>query len=65
MVARLQALSPLASLDRGYAIVRHSGTGNVLSSHTEVAVGGRVEILLADGVLDATVDGVRAKEEIA
>jgi exodeoxyribonuclease VII large subunit len=65
MVARLQALSPLASLDRGYAIVRHSGTGNVLSSHTEVAVGGRVEILLADGVLDATVNGVRAKEEIA
>jgi len=65
LTARLKALSPTASLERGYAIVRRSDDGNVLRSHRDVAVDGQVEILLADGALDATVNKVRSKEDSA
>ncbi|HSJ95046.1 MAG TPA: exodeoxyribonuclease VII large subunit, partial [Gaiellaceae bacterium] len=55
--ARLQALSPLATLGRGYAIVRTSGV--VLRDAAGVSVGARVEVQLAAGELGATVDEVR------
>ena len=55
--ARLQALSPLATLGRGYAIVR--AQGEALRDAAAVAPGNRLEIELASGSLDATVEGVR------
>ena len=55
--ARLQALSPLATLGRGYAIVR-AGSG-ALRDATAVAAGDRVEIELARGGLGAVVEDVR------
>ena len=55
--ARLQALSPRATLGRGYAIVR-AGT-EALRDSAAVAVGARVEIELATGGLGAVVDEVR------
>jgi exodeoxyribonuclease VII large subunit len=55
--ARLQALSPRATLGRGYAIVR-AGTVALRDSAT-VAVGDRVEIELATGGLEALVEEVR------
>ena len=54
--ARLQALSPCATLLRGYAIVRAGGTA--LRSATATAPGGRLEIELASGGLTVTVDEV-------
>ena len=54
---RLQALSPRATLARGYAIVRADGTA--LRSAAAVAAGEAVEIELASGELAATVDEVR------
>jgi exodeoxyribonuclease VII large subunit len=45
---RLRALSPLASLDRGYAIVRKEG-GAVVTGPADVAVDERVEIIVRDG----------------
>ena len=54
--ARLQALSPRATLIRGYAIVRAGGTA--LRSATATAPGGRLEIELASGGLTVTVDEV-------
>jgi exodeoxyribonuclease VII large subunit len=63
--ARLHALSPAASLQRGYAIVRQKATATVLHSYSEVAVGSLVEILLADGTVDATVDGAHPREDNA
>jgi exodeoxyribonuclease VII large subunit len=54
---RLQALSPRATLARGYAIVRADGTA--LREAAAVSVGEAVEIELAAGELAATVDDVR------
>ncbi len=55
--ARLQALSPRATLTRGYAIVRSSGSA--LRDAAAAAPGSPLEIELATGELTATVDEVR------
>jgi exodeoxyribonuclease VII large subunit len=55
--ARLQALSPLATLGRGYAIVR-SGA-EALRDAAAVQAGDALDIQLAAGSLGATVDEVR------
>jgi len=55
--ARLQALSPRATLARGYAVVRSGGSA--LKDAATVASGNRLEIELATGGLAATVDEVR------
>ncbi len=55
--ARLKALSPLATLDRGYAIVRAGAVA--LRDASMVSQGDRLEIELASGALRATVDEVR------
>ena len=55
--ARLQALSPLATLARGYAIVRAGG--EALREASAVSPGERLDIELASGGLGARVDEVR------
>jgi len=52
--ARLRALSPRATLDRGYAIVR--AQGRVVRASTDVAPAQRVDVELAEGALSATVE---------
>lgn len=56
--ARLQALSPLATLNRGYAIVR--AHGEALREATAASPGERLEIELARGGIGARVEDVRA-----
>jgi exodeoxyribonuclease VII large subunit len=55
--ARLQALSPLATLSRGYAIVRAGGAA--VREASAVTPGERLEIELAVGALGARVEEVR------
>lgn len=55
--ARLQALSPLATLDRGYAIVRAGAVA--IRDASAVQVADRLEIELATGALGARVEDVR------
>ena len=55
--ARLAALSPRATLERGYAIVR--ARDEILRSSDAVAPGERVEVELASGGLGAVVEDVR------
>jgi exodeoxyribonuclease VII large subunit len=55
--ARLQTLSPLATLGRGYAIVRAGG--GALRSAADVASGDALDIQLAAGSLGARVEDVR------
>jgi exodeoxyribonuclease VII large subunit len=55
--ARLHALSPLATLARGYAIVR--ANGEALREAAAVAPGERIEVELASGSLGARVEDVR------
>lgn len=54
---RLDALSPLAVLDRGYAVCRKPG-GGVVTSGSQVRVGDPLELLLHEGRLDVEVRAV-------
>jgi exodeoxyribonuclease VII large subunit len=53
--AKLDALSPLKVLTRGYAIAQLSDSEAPLRSVEQVANGDRVRVLLNDGQFDATV----------
>lgn len=55
--ARLRALSPRATLARGYAIVRKDGT--VVRSSTTLRPADLVAVQLADGAVDARVEAVQ------
>ena len=51
--ARAAALSPLATLRRGYAVLQDAD-GHVLTSVADVAMGDAVSVRVADGRLHAT-----------
>jgi exodeoxyribonuclease VII large subunit len=55
--ARLRALSPPATLERGYAIVRAEGA--IVRSSGALAPGNRVDVELADGGFGGTVEETR------
>lgn len=59
--AKLDALSPLKVLTRGYAMVQ-TGEGNVLRSVKQAEAGDSVHITLNDGSLSATVTHVKENE---
>jgi exodeoxyribonuclease VII large subunit len=58
--ARLDDLGPTQTLARGYAIAR-GPDGQVLRQAKQVEVGSGLEVILADGALDASVTRVRAE----
>jgi exodeoxyribonuclease VII large subunit len=53
--ARLEAVSPLATLARGYAIVRHPD-GRIVRQLTEVGPGDPLTVLISDGEIGVTVN---------
>lgn len=55
--ARLDALSPLATLARGFAVARRDG--KVVRSVDAAPAGADIEVILPDGRLDATVKSTR------
>ena len=55
LAQRLNALSPLATLKRGYSISRKMD-GEVLTATEQVSVGDRIEIQLSDGHLTCRVE---------
>jgi exodeoxyribonuclease VII large subunit len=63
-VARLNGLSPLAVLGRGYSILMRSPGGNVLKRVRDVKAGDGVTARLADGRLDCTVRRVVADPSV-
>jgi exodeoxyribonuclease VII large subunit len=54
----LTSLSPLATLERGYAIVTQAD-GKVLTDSGAVARGAAIDVRLARGGLTATVDKIK------
>ncbi|ALS94609.1 exodeoxyribonuclease [Xanthomonas oryzae] len=52
----LEAVSPLATVARGYAIVTHPADGSVVRSAVEVAAGERLRAQLADGSIEVRVE---------
>ncbi len=59
LIEKLNALSPLSVISRGYSYVQHEG--RVLKSKNAVGVGDRISVRLSDGILYATVE---SKEEL-
>lgn len=55
LAARLNGLSPLATLKRGYSICR-TASGDVVTSNRQVNVGDRLDVQLPQGSLVCTVD---------
>jgi exodeoxyribonuclease VII large subunit len=55
--ATLAALSPVQTLERGYAIVR-TDSGGVVASTSDVSTGSHVDVTLADGGFGARVEEV-------
>ena len=54
LTAKLDAMSPLKVLTRGYAMAQ-TEDGNVLRSVTQAEIGERISVSLSDGILSATV----------
>jgi exodeoxyribonuclease VII large subunit len=63
LAGRLATLNPLATLDRGYAIVRHVETGRVVTSVKQATAGELVAVRVQDGEFEATVNEAGAKDE--
>ena len=58
MAARLNALSPLATLSRGYAVARDE-SGAALTSARQFYAGLKFNLLLRDGQITAKTEGVK------
>jgi exodeoxyribonuclease VII large subunit len=57
LAARLQALSPLAVLARGYAVCWNERRTAIIRSAAAVSRGDRVHVRLHDGEIDCTIQG--------
>lgn len=60
--AKLDALSPLKVLGRGYAVLFDAGSGQVISSVEHVKPENEIDIKLKDGALKARVTDVKTHE---
>lgn len=60
LAARLDAMSPLAVLSRGYAIATRAIDGHAIRDASEVSEGDRVSVRVGRGGFDAVVEGARA-----
>lgn len=63
LAARLDTLSPLSSLDRGYSIVRSVKDDTLVKSVHSVQVGDGIEIFLTDGRLHCKVEGIKGEKK--
>jgi exodeoxyribonuclease VII large subunit len=61
-VGRLDSLSPLAVLARGYSLTR-TPDGTVVRSARQVRVGDDVSVLLHEGSLDCRVTATKEHDE--
>ena len=58
LTAKLDAMSPLKVLSRGYAIAQ-TGEGTVIRSVGQVQCGDQIDVSFSDGKLSATVTDVK------
>ena len=61
-VGRLESLSPLAVLGRGYSLTR-TPEGAVVRRARDVSPGSRVNVLLGEGALDCRVESTRERDD--
>ena len=54
---KLHSLSPLATLERGYALVQHQTSGEVIATIAQVERGDMIEVKVGDGQFSSRVTG--------
>ncbi|HYE35567.1 MAG TPA: exodeoxyribonuclease VII large subunit [Methylocaldum sp.] len=59
LAEHLQAVSPLATLTRGYAVAYKHDTGEILRSYRDIQPNEKMETRLADGILISRIEAVR------
>ncbi len=59
IAGKLDALSPLAILKRGYSICRNHSTGNIIKGIRETGVGELVDVILGDGSMHCLVKEIK------
>lgn len=57
-VRGLDTVSPLATLDRGYAILTDAASGTVIASVDSTRIGHKIQARLADGRLSAEIESI-------
>ncbi len=62
LAARLDTLSPLNSLARGYSITRSVKDHTLVKSIQSIAVGDKLEVFLTDGLLDCVVESIKGEK---
>jgi len=62
LAGRLQALSPLGILDRGYSIARRSRGGPAITSARDLSRGEGIELIMKDGEAACRVEDVALRE---
>ncbi len=55
MAARMDSLSPLSVVERGYAVVRNRETGHTVKSVTQVKENSNLDLMLKDGIISTRV----------
>jgi len=61
LAEHLQAVSPLATLTRGYAVAYKQETGEILRSYREIRPGEKMETRVADGILISRIEEARKR----
>lgn len=59
-IASLDALSPLKVLSRGFSLATNPDTGKCITSITQVTPGQRIQIQLADGLINSLAENTEA-----
>lgn len=62
IISKLEALSPLKIMDRGYSLVYQKEQEALVKSVNHVNMGDAISIQLQDGMIDCHVEGIRRKE---
>lgn len=57
----LQTVSPVSTLERGYAIVTDSKTNTIVTNTSNLSVGDKIRITLSKAEIDSTVDDINEK----
>lgn len=55
-VAKIDTLSPLKTLARGYSVIQNANTGKVIKSIKEVKKNDKIDLVLTDGKISAIVE---------
>lgn len=63
LLAKMDALSPLRTLARGYSICQDKKSGKVVVDHTQVAVGQDLQVKLSKGSLAVQVMAIGEEEQ--